>query len=284
MADRADAHIHLFEGGFKGSFTGRPGVTVDERALYESLASDHGVKAALVVGYEGLEWAEGNNAHIGRLAAEHLWVKPVAFFDPAKPPTIDALEELRRDRFVGLSFYVFEDEGVKAVQAIDDHVWAWLDARRWMISLNSKGPAIRGWEPVLERNKNLRLTLSHLGLPRAVKSAAEPPDAEQSRQALTDVLALARFPGTAVKLSGFYAATDPGHDYPHRGAWPYVQTLLEEFGAERLLWGSDFSPAIDQLTFPQTLGLFAQMPFLSGEDRAKIEGENLLARLDEIEK
>jgi L-fuconolactonase len=283
MPDRADAHIHLFEGGFKGSFTGRPGVTVDERALYASLAKEHGVKAALVVGYEGLDWAKGNNAYIGRLAAEHAWVRPVAFFDPAKPPTLDTLEELRRDRFVGLSFYVFEDAGVKAVQAIDDHVWAWLDARRWMISLNSKGPAIRGWEPVLERHKNLRLTLSHLGLPKAVKSG-ETLDAEQARAALVDVLPLARFPGAAVKLSGFYASTDPGHDYPHRAAWPYVQTLRDAFGVDRLLWGSDFTPAIDQLTFPQTLGLFGQMPFLSDADRARIEGGNLLARLGEVEK
>ena len=284
MPDRADAHIHLFEGGFRGSFTARPGVTIDERALYASLAKDHGVKAALVVGYEGHDWAKGNNAYIGKLAAEHEWVRPVAFFDPAKPPTLDALEELRRDRFVGLSFYVFEDAGVKAVQAVDDHVWAWLDARRWTVSLNSKGPAIRGWEPVLERHKNLRLTLSHLGLPEAVKSGAAPPGADESRKALENVLALARFPGVAVKLSGFYAATDPGHDYPHRAAWPYVQTLVESFGVDRLLWGSDFTPAIDQLTFPQTLGLFGHMPFLDDADRAKIEGGNLLSRLGGIEK
>ena len=282
MAERADAHIHLFEGGFKGSFTARPGVTVDERALYASLAKEHGVTAALVVGYEGLDWAKGNNAHVGKLAAEHAWVRPVAFFDPAKPPTLDALEELRRDRFVGLSFYVFEDAGVKAVQAIDDHVWAWLDARRWIVSLNSKGAAIRGWEPVLERHKNLRLTLSHLGLPKAVP-AGTTPDADQARAALAEVLALARFPGVAVKLSGFYAATEPGHDYPHRGAWPYVQALAEAFGIDRLLWGSDFTPAIDQLTFPQTFGLFAHMPFLTDADRARIEGANLLARLGEVE-
>ena len=281
MADRADAHIHLFEGGFRGSLTGRPGVKVDERALYESLAKEHGVKAALVVGYEGDEWAAGNNAYIGRLAAEHAWVRPVAFFNPAKPPTIDALEELRRDRFVGLSFYVFNDAGVRAVQAIDDHVWAWLDARRWLVSLNSRGAAIRGWEPVLERNKGLRLVLSHLGLP---PKAAAPPDAAQAHKALADVLALSRFTGTAVKLSGFYALSDPGHDYPHRAAWPYVQVLLDSFGPDRLLWGSDFTPALDQLTFPQTLGLFAQMPFLSAGDRTKIEGGNLTARLGEIER
>ncbi len=43
---RADAHIHLFEGGYQGSFTARPGVRLAEAALYDSLARDHGVGAA----------------------------------------------------------------------------------------------------------------------------------------------------------------------------------------------------------------------------------------------
>lgn len=281
MADRADAHIHLFEGGYRESFTGRPGVKVDERALYASLAKEHGVQAALVVGYEGLDWAAGNNAYIGRLAATHEWVRPVAFFDPAKPPTLDALEELRRDGFVGLSFYILDENAAKAVRDIDDHVWAWLDARRWIVSVNSRGPAIRAWDGVLERNKGLRIALSHLGLPQRV---AAPPDAEQARAALADVLPLSKSPNTAVKLSGFYALTDPGHDYPHKAAWPYVQALLDAFGPARLLWGSDFTPAIDQLTFPQTLGLFGHMPFLSKQDREKVEGGNLLKLMGEIEK
>ena len=63
MSERADAHIHLFEKGFQGSFTGRPGVQIDEAALYDSLAKDHNVKQALIVGYEGHDWAAGNNAY-----------------------------------------------------------------------------------------------------------------------------------------------------------------------------------------------------------------------------
>ncbi len=96
------------------------------------------------------------------------------------------------------------------------------------------------------------------------------------------MLALARFAGARVKLSGFYALTTPGYDYPHRAAWPYVAALLEAFGGERLLWGSDFSPSLEWLSFPQTLGLFEQMPFLDDAARRRIEGENLLALLAEI--
>ncbi|MEA2526703.1 MAG: L-fuconolactonase [Thermomicrobiales bacterium] len=82
-----------------------------------------------------------------------------------------------------------------------------------------------------------------------------------------------------MKLSGFYALTEPAYDYPHRAAWPYVEVLLEEFGASRLLWGSDFAPSLEWVSYPQTLGLLAEMPSLDEEDCRRIEGENLLALL-----
>jgi predicted TIM-barrel fold metal-dependent hydrolase len=83
-------------------------------------------------------------------------------------------------------------------------------------------------------------------------------------------------------LSGFYALTQPGYAYPHQAAWPYVQVLLAAFGATRLLWGSDFSPSLEWLSFPQTFGMFEAMPFLSDADLERIEGGNLLGLLAEI--
>ena len=86
----------------------------------------------------------------------------------------------------------------------------------------------------------------------------------------------------SVKLSGFYAVSDPGHDYPHEAAWPYVERLVTAFGSGRLLWGSDFSPCLDWLTFPQTMDLFEKMPFLDRHDLDAITGGNLLALLEEV--
>jgi hypothetical protein len=63
----------------------------------------------------------------------------------------------------------------------------------------------------------------------------------------------------------------------------YVQTLLAKFGPARLLWGSDFSPCLSHLSFPQTIDLFARMPFLSRADRAAIEGGTLLRLLHELD-
>ncbi len=279
MSERADAHIHLFEGGYQDSFVKRLGRPIDEAVCYASLAEDHGVKAALVVGYADVPWAAENNRYLARMVAQYDWVHPVAYYDAGEPPTTDDLERLRSGGFVGLSFYIFGQERVDALLSISDEVWSWLTSRQWLISVNSKGEDWAAWQTILQQHGELRLLVSHLGLPPKV---GEPPTEAGAREAMASVLALAGFPQSRVKLSGFYAMTDPGHDYPHRAAWPYVEALLAAFGAERLLWASDFSPCLDWLTFPQTFGLFSRMPFLSEADRERIEGANLLALLDEV--
>lgn len=279
MPDRADAHIHLFEGAYQGgSLTSRPGVKIDEVALYASLARDHGVVRALVVGYEGEPWAKGNNAHLARVVSEHAWAAPVAFVDPANPPDIDALERFRRAGFVGVSLYIFGGQCTAGLRAMPDDFWAWLVRRGWLVSVNSRGNDWLEWVPILRRHEDLRVIVSHLGLPGRL---AQAPSQGEARQALSGVLALADFPGARVKLSGFYAVGDPPHGYPHPAAWPCVEVLKDAFGVPRMLWGSDFSPSLDYVTFPQTLDVLDKIPCLNAGDRTRIEGVNLLELLAE---
>jgi L-fuconolactonase len=277
MSDRADSHIHLFEGGFQGkAFIHGNGAILDEATSYTTLAKEHGITAALVVGYSGDAWCAQNNAYIAKMAAKHAWVRPVAFVDLATPPNIDQLETWKAQGFVGLSMYIFEPPQHEALHAIDDATWDWLEAQHWLISINSIGEQWQVWLPILARHDSLHIVGSHLGLPPGV---AEPPSTIQAEKAIADIATLAQYPGPRVKLSGFYAATVPGYDYPHRAAWPYVEALVAAFGTERLLWGSDFTPSLPWLSFPQTFELFGKMPFLNETDRQRIEGANLLALL-----
>jgi predicted TIM-barrel fold metal-dependent hydrolase len=278
MPDRADAHIHVFEHGYAEGFTARPGVRIDEGAVYTSLAGQHDVRRALVVGYEGEAWAGSNNAYIARLARQYAWMCPLAFVRPASLTTagLDALED---QGFMGISMYLVQAADLPPLPDVDDTAWSWLARRRWPISLNSCCPFLAAWAGILERHPDLRLVVSHLGQPKRV---ARPPSAGEAAEALAGLLALARHPGPRVKLSGFYSITLPGHAYPHRAAWPYVEALAGAFGTGRLLWGSDFIPCLDDLTFPQTYSMFAEMPFLGPRDLEAIEGGNLLAMIEDV--
>lgn len=281
MSVRADAHLHFFRPGYAAVLPENcRRVQPDEVTLYEALARQHNVQQVLAVGYEAESWAAGNNHYLAQLAAGYSWIRPVAFVQEPARLSLAGLEQWQQERFAGLSIYVFDEGMMAAVNQVPDEVWRWLVRQRWLISVNSRGEHWTAWSPVLVRHPELRLLVSHLGLPPAV---AQPPTAPVARQELGSVLALAKFPGVRVKLSGFYALTKPGYDYPHRAAWPYVEALLADFGSTRLLWGSDFSPSLEWLSFPQTFGLLAGMPFLDAADIERIEGRNLLALLAEIE-
>jgi L-fuconolactonase len=279
MARSADAHAHLFEGGYRGSFVGRPGVVVDEASCYASLLADHDLEAALIVGYQGHDWCAENNSYLADILPVTGWMRPVAFVHLDRQLSVAQLTALQQQGFVGISLYVFGDHDRQGLARIPSACWAWLSGHNWVVSVNSSGTMWRAWQPILDQHPDLRLLVSHLGLPPPQINS---PMSATAETLLADVLALGRWPGPRVKLSGFYALSKPGHDFPHRATWPYVAALVSRFGTHRLLWGSDFSPCLDDVSFPQALGILQQLPDLTAPDRAAIGGENLLELLDQI--
>ena len=120
------------------------------------------------------------------------------------------------------------------------------------------------------------MIVSHLGLPvRQIRI----PSREEAKSIMKPISELAEFSNVHVKLSGYYALSSPAHDYPHSSAWPLTDEIFDHFGPHRLLWGSDFSPSLDFLSFPQTFALFNKMPFFHEENIKAILGENLLRLL-----
>lgn len=279
MSRRADAHIHLFAGGYRESFAARPGVSIDEALCYDSLARQYNVAAALVVGYGGEVWCADNNTYLAEQRPLYDWLRPLAYVAIDSTPTVPDLESLREAGFVGVSLFVFGDD-VERLAQVPATMWRWLEKRRWLVSANSEGEAWTAWQAVAEQFPQLRLLVSHLGQPPAATSLPGP---EQAALTVRTVTELAEYPGVRVKLSGFYSLTSPGHDYPHEAAWPFVEQLVAALSSDRLLWGSDFIPCLDWVTFPQTINLFEKMPFLEERDVARITGGNLLALLDEVE-
>lgn len=276
MGQRADAHIHLFEEPLGGTFPDRPGVEMDEAACFDSLARESNVAAAFVACYNRCQGNGANNEYVVGLQSRYDWVRPATFVEPDQAPGIAALEQWRDEGVVGLTMYPRSPD---TVLACPEEIWAWMISHRWLLSVNSKADAWDVWQEVLDRHSELRLVISHLGLPDRF---TEPIDQAQAREKLSSVIALARYPQVHVKLSGFYALTEPSFDHPYELAWPLVEALIGAFGVERLLFASDYAPCLNHHTYPQTLGLFWKMPFLSDGDRDRITGENLLTLLREV--
>src|SRR5215213_2664108 len=109
MSNRADAHLHFFAPGYVASLPEScRRVQPDEATLYAALAQQHNITQVLAVGYQGQAWAAGNNRYLAELAATHAWIRPVAFIHDPASLEVATLERLARDRFVGLSLYLFD--------------------------------------------------------------------------------------------------------------------------------------------------------------------------------
>ncbi len=245
----ADAHLHLFRNGYAG-LAGPKGVHRDELGLYEALRKRHGIDAGLVVGYEGHSRYRGNNDDLERWARRRSWIRPVAFVRGEPPPRLDFLAGLRRRGFVGLALYVPSASQARRVARWPRPVTDWLRRHPQILSLNARPSALENLRPFLERVQPHAALLSHVGLPGR---HSEPPTLREARETLGPLLRLASLPCVGVKISGLYAISDPSHAYPHLSSRPFLELVYAAFGPSRLYWGSDFSPALEHVSFPQTI-------------------------------
>lgn len=268
MFTLADSHIHLFEGGFRKS-------GVDEVAEYERLIKEYSIEAALVVGYEGEEWATGNNSFIAGLAESRPWIRPVAYLSPTEL-SVEHLETISAKNFIGISLYLLSTDDMAAIEGVSDEVWAWIVRRGWLISVNSKGELWRVWHGVLTRNPELRLCMSHLGLPEVDK---EEPSDKMIAKELANQRLLHTFANVYLKFSGFYALEEVAPFFPYTKSYPYVRYILENFDNRRLIWGSDFTPALLRVSFEETFA-HLQRWLSSHELLERILRKNLIEFLD----
>ena len=269
----ADAHLHFFRHGFPGVH-GVP-LFASEIDIYEALRQRYDIAAALVIGYQGGGIDSGNNAYIRELAERRPWMATLAYVEPADMPSGGTIEEHLHAGHAGLSIYVMTDAAADALARWTESAWGALDDAGAVVSFNIGLSRLPVLEKIAKAAPKCRFLVSHLGMPgkRPPPTLHRPPAEE-----LAPLTALADQANVLVKLSGFYAISEPSHAWPHDEAAPLVETLFAAFGKDRLVWGSDFSPALDHVSFTQTL----IVPGLDSADdatRDAIMGGNLLRLL-----
>ena len=82
---------------------------------------------------------------------------------------------------------------------------------------------------------------------------------------------IARHPRVYVHLSGQYAFST--QDYPHADVQPVVDAIYRIFGADRMLWASDYPWIVEEPGYAQQLALVDHyLPGLTDSERAAIQG------------
>jgi predicted TIM-barrel fold metal-dependent hydrolase len=115
-----------------------------------------------------------------------------------------------------------------------------------------------------ERNPNTMLVIDHLGLLQPM----HPPVPAKPFADLPKVLDLAAFDNVTVKVSG--AGTLSHEPFPYADIWAPVWRILDAFGMDRCMWGTDWTRAVAFLTYKQGVEAFRLNDRLSDSDRAAL--------------
>lgn len=255
-----DTHCHLFERGYHGRYGFLLGARGEELAAYERFRAEFSITRSLVIGYEEQDLYRGNNAYIAGLAAERDWIVPVRFVAPNGAA----------GRGEAISIYAGDLASAREAAAILEAAEASAENPA-IVSLNAVPEALDVLAPVMRRLENTWFLVSHMGLPGPIASLAA------ARDRLAPLIDLADCAHVSVKLSGQYAASTGG--YPHEDVQVIVDLVAEAFGTGSLVWGSDFSPCLEYVSFDEAIDCLLPTG-VSSRERADILSGNATRMFD----
>lgn len=145
----------------------------------------------------------------------------------------------------------------------------WVAAQKFGVPLSIYAPGRYAlYERLAREYPGLKITVDHA----AVESADVP-----LVDAVRPLLALAKYPGIAVKASALPCFVR--EEFPFPSISEAVYRLVEAFGADRVFWGSDLSRL--PVPYSQLVDVFVHhLPELSPGERAAVLGEALAAWVD----
>ena len=145
----------------------------------------------------------------------------------------DVLDELaRRPRLVGIRHqvhdepdeaWILRDDVVRGLREVAQHGLAY--------DLLLRPQHLKYVRALAERVPDLRMVVDHLAKPLITDGLMEPFAA--------DIAAVAAVPGVYCKVSGMITEADHAN-WTVENLKPYVAHVIEHFGFDRLMWGSDW--------------------------------------------
>ena len=265
-----DAQVHAYERDHPGRpwlgfLHGPAEVTGDDMV---AAMDEVGVDGALLVSpysmyrYDASYAREVLARHPGRFGL----IKP---FDPSADDVAEQIEEWAgQDGTVGARIMLrdpfsvdADDPGLNRILAAGAKAGIPVNVLCW-----GNAPLLGG---LAERHPDTRIVLDHLGL----RQPFEPPPPDEPFGDLPKVVALAEYDNVAIKITG--ACTLSHEPFPFNDIWEPLKRIFDAFGIERCLWGTDWTRAVNLVTYAEGVDAFRVTEVLSGSDRAALMGGNV---------
>jgi len=264
-----DGHVHLWNAP-------RPGYTAVDLPHFpfpaevdgtaETLISQmdaHGVARAIVV---QSPWWRHDDRYLLEVAErwpERLTPVGCLPFFIAETDVDAAVARVGRDGMHGVRMHVSGPNAVEAVTTRFDPIFRRLsEAGLPVLFLSRDRRALPAYGTICARFPELRVVIDHFGY-----CTTEPFGGGRAEQ--DALMRLARHPNAFVKLAIHHQHSREA--YPWADLIPLQARLIAEFGARRLLWGSNWP--MREPTYAQRLEVLSRhFPFSSAEDRDWVLG------------
>jgi predicted TIM-barrel fold metal-dependent hydrolase len=258
-----DSQIHIWEDAKMSAHHRQIPTYSKEDALKEM--AEAGVDAAVL--HPPSTLGEAMNA----LAVEAVKAHPDKFcilgnFDLQAPNREEIVRNWRqRPGMVGFRF-TFNQPQQKAWWTDGSLDWFWKACEREGLPVGLlAGGNMAAFRNIAERHPGLKLHIDHYG--RAGGGAGTTDEAAFAD--LPDMLALAKLPNVAVKISG--GPSYSSQPYPYRNVQEYTRQIIDAFGPERSFWGTDITRM--PCSYRQCVTMFTEeMPWLKGRDLELVMG------------
>jgi len=122
---------------------------------------------------------------------------------------------------------------------------------------------------LVRRHPGTVIVIDHLGL----LQPNEPPPPAEPWADLPKLLAFAAYDNVRIKISG--ACTLSLEPYPYYDIWDPILRIIDAFGIDRCMWGTDWTRTTGMLTYEQGVAPFRDTARLSAGEKAKLMGGTL---------
>ena len=265
-----DAQVHCYERNHPGRpwaavLAGPPEVTGPDMI---KAMDEVGVDAALLVSvYTMYRWDESyavgvQKAYPGRFGV----IKPVNANDPKVAETIT--DWAKKDGTVACRIMFTPEISTDAADPGINRVLSTAGKNDLPVNLMARGRLEQVAE-LAKRNPDTTLVIDHLGL----EQPFVPPAPKEPWKELPKLLALARHPNVVVKITG--ACTLSHEKFPYKDIREPLGRIFDAFTLDRCMWGTDWTRAVNLITYKDGVDSFRAKDWLSDSDRARLMGGSL---------
>ena len=264
-----DSQVHAYEANnpsrpWQGFLQGPAQATGDDM---DKAMGEVGVDGALLVspfslyGYDASYALEVHRAHPDKFGL----VKP---FD-VKSGTIreDLLEWASIPSVVGARL-MLSNSGIQGIETGIREMFSAASDVDIPVNVYCSGN-LSAFKELAKTYPNTQLVIDHLGL----EQPFIPPPPEDPFSDIGQVIEFSKFDNVAIKISG--ACTLSHRPFPYDDIWEPLERIFKAFGFERCMWGTDWTRAVELLTYEQGVESFQLTDSISDNERNMLMGGTL---------